>query len=246
MSSEDVAAGATTRTLGIMGGMGPETTAEFYLGVLRRCRALYPTAYPRIIIDSVPIPYAAEEDLVLRGCNIEAYKPLVIESVTALERAGAELIALPCNTLHEYHKLLQEQVNVPVLDILDATARECLAAGYRRVAVVGTPRTIRTRLYEPALAKAGLDSIPLLPAEVSETGEIIFDLLSGRESAEHRSRILALMDSLSARGAEAVILGCTDLQLVVRPSDSDLPLPAVDSVEALVELTAQEMARPVD
>lgn len=230
-----------TKTLGIMGGMGPETTAEFYLGVLRRCRELYPTAYPRIVIDSVPIPYAAEEDLVLRGCNIEAYKPLVLASVVALEGAGAELIALPCNTLHEYHSLLQAQVGVPVLDILQATARACTAAGISRVAVIGTPRTIETRLYEPALAEARLDSVSLTPEEVSEAAAIIFDLLSGRGNDEHRRRTLYLIEALRKRGAEAVILGCTDLQLLVRPADSDLPLPVIDSVQALIEVTAERM-----
>ncbi len=231
------------KTLGIIGGLGPGTTAEFYLGLIERCRSLYPTAYPRVLIDSVAVPFALEENVVIRGQGIEDYLPLLRESAGTLESAGADLIALPCNTVHELHGPVQEVVSIPLLNILEATAAACSTAGHCRVAVLGTRRTVEGRLYSPALQAAGIQEVAITPTELSQSTGIIYELVSGRQSPDNRSRLIEIIAAIAERGAEAVILGCTDLQLAIRPGDADLPLPLVDSVDALIGETAVALGR---
>jgi aspartate racemase len=220
---------------GIIGGLGPATTAEFYLELIGRARQRYPCRYPRVLINSVPVPFELERSIVLFGRDMEQMYPLLEETALALQEAGADFIALPCNTVHQFHPRLQDRLSVPLLNILEITASRCAARGYGRTAVLGTRRTVETGLYEPALRRHGLEPAALQPAEVELCADLIYRLLAGEPEEGDRGRLLELASSLAERGAEAVILGCTDLQLLVRPGDADLPVPAVDSVDALLE-----------
>lgn len=229
-------------TVGVIGGVGPDTTAEFYSALVGRCRELYDVSYPHIIVDSIPVPFAVEEELVVHGRGIEAYLPLLIASLATLERAGAAIIAMPCNTLHALYAEMETAASVPLLNILDETARQCRAAGARSVAVFGTPHTVHTRLYDPSLLAHGIETVDLRQPEVEQLARTIFALIEGRREPEYRAAILALIERVARRGADAVVLGCTDLQLAVRPGDADLPIPVIDSVAALVEGTAKALA----
>lgn len=232
-----LSATAIKTVVGVIGGLGPDTTAEFYLTVIEGSRPVYPTAYPNIIIDSVPVPYQLEKDVVLHGREVGPYRPLLQAAAKRLEQAGVDFLVMPCNTVHELYNDVQGAVSVPVVSILETTALACVEAGITRVAVLGTRNTVAGGLYNGAIEAAGLNSIPLTDGEIDATNALIYALLSGDRSPKYRTRLLSIMEALKARGADGAILGCTDLQLIVRPSDEDLPLPTVDSMESLVDET---------
>lgn len=229
------------RTPGIIGGLGPATTAEVYLELIRRARSRYTERYPRVLVDSVPVPFELERNIVLYGRDMESMYPLLEETALALQRAGADFLVLPCNTVHQFHGRLQEGLEIPLLNILEITAAACTSQGMRRVAVLGSRRTMESRLYDGVLEEHGIEAFNLEPQEAELCAGVIHRLLSGREEQEDRSRLLNLVAQIVERGAEAVILGCTDLQLLVRPGDAELAIPAVDSVDALLDETVRQI-----
>ena len=92
------------KKVGIIGGVGPETTAEFYLDVIFSCQEKNKTARPNIIISSIPLPYQIEEDLIMRNVGSERYIPYLTAEAQRLEKAGADFIVMPCNSLHIFHR----------------------------------------------------------------------------------------------------------------------------------------------
>jgi aspartate racemase len=232
------------QTPGIIGGLGPATTAEFYLELIRRSRRRYTEHYPPILIHSVPVPFALERDIVLHGRELEPLYPLLEETAHSLAAAGADFIALPCNTVHQLHAELQAGLGIPLLNILEITAARCAERAARTTAVLGTRRTLETGLYDAALQRQGLEPLSLAPEEVERCAALIYRLLAEEGQPGDREQLLELIARLGERGADAVILGCTDLQLLVRPGDPDLPVPAIDSVDALLDETVRLIGTP--
>jgi len=228
-------------TPGIIGGLGPATTAEFYMELIRRARRRYSAAYPRILVYSVPVPFDLEQEIVLHGRGMERIYPLLEEAAGVLQASGADFLALPCNTVHQFHRRLQGELSVPLLNLLDITAARCASYGFKQVAVLGTRRTLESGLYTPALERHGLRPVPLEQGEIDDCAGLIYRLLQKGGEEGDRQRFLERIAVLAGRGAEAVILGCTDLQLLVRPGDAELPIPAVDSVDALLEETVRRI-----
>lgn len=107
------------KTIGIIGGLGPETTSEFYLDLVFSCAKKDKTARPGIIISSVPLPYQIEEDLILRSEGMERYIPFLTAEAQRLEKAGADFLVMPCNSLHVFIKQIRDSVNIPVLSIVE-------------------------------------------------------------------------------------------------------------------------------
>lgn len=231
------------KTPGIIGGLGPATTAEFYLELIRRARLRYTERYPRVLIHSVPVPFELERSAVLDGRELERMYPLLAEAAAALQEAGADFIVLPCNTLHQFHRRLQEALEVPLLNILEITAARCASRRCCSAAVLGTRYTVETGLYDQALRRHGLSPVPLTGEETERCAALIYRLLTDAQREEDRARLLELVAGLAERGAEAVILGCTDLQLLLRSEEEELAVPAVDSVDALLDETVRNLGQ---
>ena len=223
--------------VGIVGGLGPETTAEFYLGTISRHKKFNDFCYPRIIIDSVPVPSAVEERMILEGVGFDDYEPLLVKSALTLQAAGCDFLVMPCNTLHVLYDNIQTQLRIPLLNILSITASECAIHGYSRVTVLGTRRTILSRLYEPDLDKINIKSIPLKADEIDTLSALIYTLLKHGGSVESKNALLRIINNVAHRGADSIILGCTDLQLILKPGDPESPIPVVDSVDSLIDAT---------
>ena len=111
------------KTVGIIGGLGPETTSEFYLDVVFSCQKINKTARPSIIISSVPLPYCIEEDAIIKSIGIERIMPFLIKEAERLQKAGADFIVMPCNSLHVFIEDIRKSVSIPVLSIVEETVK---------------------------------------------------------------------------------------------------------------------------
>ncbi len=243
------------KTLGSLGGLGPDTTAEFYRMVVRRARRRFYQSYPRILIHSIPVPFEVERSIVRHGTGEERMYPLLEEGLLHLERAGADYLVIPCNTVHMFHRDLQQQLSVPLLNILTETARVCGEYGFRRVGILATGKTLEKRLYQNALEAIGIEALEPNGAERESVGALIYRILGGEAGEAERRELLDLSESLAAQGAEAIILGCTDLQHLVSPQarphtppdeavlvdELASPVALVDSLEALARAAVREM-----
>src|SRR5690606_13896368 len=230
------------RSIGILGGMGPEATADLFAKIVRATPARRDQDHIRVIIDSDPkIPDRAAH---IWGRGPDP-RPHMLRAAHNLVDAGADLITLPCNTAHAFYDDLAEAVPVPVLHIMREVAAWLAAEqpGIRRVGLLATVTTIRLGLYHTALADAGVEV--LVPHEVAQQGvtRAIYgpDGVKAGNRTAARGRVLDAAHDLIRRGAQAVILGCTELPLVIGPDDLDVPV--IDATDILARAAVREALR---
>jgi aspartate racemase len=211
------------RLLGVLGGMSWTSTAEYYRhlnrGVAARLGGLHSA---RLVLHSVDFAPVAE--LQHEG-DWEGTAALLLEAARGLERAGAEGLVLATNTMHKVADQLEAGTGIPLLHIADATADRLRADGRRTVALLATAFTMEQDFYVGRLRARGIEVLVPEEAERADVHRIIYDELCRdvvRDSSRQRYR--EVMDHLAARGAEGVILGCTEIGLLVGPDDASVPL----------------------
>lgn len=209
--------------------------------IIQRARNVLTEAYPRILIHSVPVPFSLEHEIVAYGRGEEEMFPLLEAGVRHLESSGSDFAVIPCNTVHIFHSRLQSKLGIPLLNILQETAAVCRQRGWRRVGVLGTKKTVRDQIYETALQEQGLLPVDLPAGRQDELAQLIYRILAEKILPEDRGRLLEILKVMQREGADGVILGCTDLQLLIDETDSDVPLPVVDSMRCLADAVVREM-----
>ncbi|GAB7186420.1 amino acid racemase YgeA [Kitasatospora sp. Ki12] len=211
------------KTLGLIGGMSWESTAEYYrlLNELTRDR-LGGLHSARLVLHSVD--FADIERLQTAGRWEEAGEVLA-GAARSLEAAGAELLLICTNTMHKVADRVAAAVSVPLLHLADATADAVRAAGLRRVGLLGTAFTMEQDFYRGRLASGGLDVlVPDTDARALVHRVIYQELCLGVVREESRAAYRRVIGELVAAGAEGIVLGCTEIELLVRQEDSPVPL----------------------
>lgn len=210
-------------TLGIIGGMSPESTVSYYRDINRIInRAQGGNTSAPILLYSVEFETIAQCQ---RNGDWAQAGQILAAAARTLEQAGAQALILATNTMHKVAADIEQAVSVPLLHILDGTAAAVHAAGLQRVAVLGTRFTMRDNFYRDGLAQRGLTM--LVPDETAqdEIHRIIFDeLCIGDIRPDSRAYYQNIIRQLHQQGAQGVILGCTEIGLLLHPDDSPLPL----------------------
>jgi aspartate racemase len=225
------------KRIGILGGTTPESTLEYYrLLVHRYLEQFGDHSYPEIIIYSVSFQQYID------WMAAEAWDALaagLIEAGHRLEAAGAELLLIATNTMHLVFDRVQAQMGVPMVSLLDAVGDAIEARGWTEVGLLGTSTTMEKPFYRDALATRGIGVLVPGEADRRAIDQTIFDELSvGLLQTETRAQYLAIIDGLVDRGAQAIILGCTEIPLLVTPSDTEVPLLDTTAIHAEAALEA--------
>lgn len=226
------------KTVGIIGGLGPETTSEFYLDLVFSCAKKDKTARPPIIISSVPLPYQIEEDLILRSEGAERYVPYLMAEAQRLERAGADFIVMPCNSVHVFIEEIRGSVGVPVLSIVEETVKFLKREKMGKVGIVSTSATIKNKLYEKAFAQNGIAYVVPNDLQQAKMGKFILNLVVGQQKNRDREELIGIINDFENKNLDCVILACTDLQLLI-PHHQHLRI--FDTMKILADATIQEM-----
>ncbi|MFE9793069.1 aspartate/glutamate racemase family protein [Streptomyces goshikiensis] len=211
------------KTIGLLGGMSWESTAEYYrlLNELTRER-LGGLHSARCVLYSVD--FAEIERLQAGGRWSEAGEVLAA-AAGSLEAAGADLVLICTNTMHKVADQVQAGISVPLLHLADATADAVKAAGARRVGLLGTAFTMEQDFYRGRLAAAGLDvRVPDAAGRALVHRVIYEELCQGIVREESRAAYRRVIGQLVADGAEGIILGCTEIELLVGAADSPVPV----------------------
>ena len=211
------------KKIGILGGMSPESTVEYYQYITRAyTERLGDYGCPEIIIYSVSFqpyvewPEQGRWDLVVQGLS---------EAAQRLEAAGADFIVIATNTMHLVFDEVQTSVNVPMLSLLDAVGKAILARGMKTVGLLGTEFTMEKSFYQDALARRGVTVLIPDADDREYVNSVIYDeLVAGQIRAESQAGFVAIIKKLAERGAEGVILGCTEIPLLVNQADAGIPL----------------------
>lgn len=211
------------KKIGILGGMSPESTIAYYEHITRTYTERFGDyGYPEIIIYSVSFqpyvdwPQQERWDLVAQGLSKAAQK---------LEAAGADFIIMGTNTMHLVLDQVEASVNIPVLSLLDAVGEAILARGIKAVGLLGTRFTMEKTFCQDALARKGITVLVPDAEDRQYVNNVIYgELVAGQIRDESRAGFVAVIKKLAERGAQGVILGCTEIPLLVSEADVGIPL----------------------
>jgi aspartate racemase len=223
--------GAAMRTIGLLGGMSWESTAEYYRRVNELTRERLGGLHSaRCVLYS--LDFAEIEQLQVEGRWEEAAEVLA-EAAKALETAGADLLLICTNTMHKVADHVDVSVRIPLLHLADATAEAVRATGLHRVGLLGTAFTMEQDFYRGRLERHGLEvMIPDAEARRRIHRVIYEELCLGVVREESRDAYRAVIRDLVEAGAEGVVLGCTEIELLIGPEDSPVPLFATTRLHA--------------
>ncbi len=224
---------------GIVGGLGPASTVVYYQEILAACGSAE-TGYPPLVIESVNM--TAVCDGLANGAYAEV-TAILVAALQNLQRAGATVAAVASNTPHILLDDLRAQSPLPILSIVDAVCAHSKACGYRRVLVLGTAFTMQDGLYARALPRYGIAAITPTAADIARIQQIIFpNLENGIIVPADRAALQQLAEAyIRQESADAVLLGCTELPLMLHAGD--LSVPVIDStaihIQAIVQAIRQ-------
>ena len=211
------------KTIGIIGGMGPLATADLFRKIILHTEARSDQAHLHVVIDSntnIPDRTAA---LLHGGADP---LPELAKSAGRLEKMGADVLIMPCNTAHNYYDGIAAAVSVPVLHMVRLTAQALVERGVKKAGLLATDGTVRTGIYQKSFAGSGVEL--LTPDEAGQRAvmEMIYQGVKAGDMAFDAQPARQAMERLLAAGAEVLILGCTELPLAVKLYG--IALPAVD------------------
>lgn len=211
------------KTIGLIGGMSWESTAEYYRILNERTRERLGGLHSaRCLLYSVD--FAEIEHLQAQGRWTEAGEVLA-DAARSLDAAGADLLLICTNTMHKVADSVEAATSVPLLHLADTTAAAVRAAGLRRVGLLGTAFTMEQEFYRGRLTAGGLDVlIPDSEGRALVHRVIYEELCLGIVRGESRAAFRRVVEDLVADGAEGVILGCTEIELLIGPEDSPVPV----------------------
>ncbi|OBZ17588.1 aspartate/glutamate racemase family protein [Bacillus sp. FJAT-26390] len=212
------------RTIGLIGGMSWESSLLYYQIINQSVKEKLGGHHSAKSI-LLSVDFQEIIDLQHQGNWDEATK-IMIDSAQKLEAAGADLIVICTNTMHKMAKEVEESVSIPLLHIADATATEIVKAGIKKVALLGTAFTMEQDFYKGRLAeKFELEVIVPNASDRKIVHDIIYqELCLGIINDESRKAYLKIIDGLNKQGAEAVILGCTEITLLIAQDDCSIPI----------------------
>lgn len=228
------------KTVGIIGGLGPETTSEFYLDLVFSCQKKDKTHRPSIIIASVPMPYKIEEDAISKSIGIERISPFLVNEAKRLEKAGADFIVMPCNSLHVFIKEIRNAVNIPVLSIIEETIKFLKKNNFKKVGIVSTSATIKNKLYEDAFKKNKIVYETPDDFQQAKMGKFILNLVTGQQNNRDREELIKIINDFEKKEVDCVVLACTDLQLLI-PKHSTLKI--FDTMKIFADATVEELLK---
>ena len=232
------------KTIGLIGGMSWESTVEYYRLINEevKCRrGGFHSA--RCLLYSVDF---AEIEYYMRTDRWEKISPMLIGAAKTLEKAGADFILLCTNTMHRFFEPIQESISIDVIHIADATADEILKANIKKVGLLGTKPTMEQDFYKERLEKKGIDVIVPDAKNRDVVHQVIFDeLCLGRVELNSKSAYIRIIEGLFSIGAAGIILGCTEITLLLKKEDLKIPLFDTTCIHAIkaVERALYETGR---
>ena len=208
------------KTIGIIGGMGPLATADMFHKIISLTDADSDTGHIHILIDNNPkIPDRTQA--ILDGSDTPL--PFIKKTAERLERAGADILLLPCNTSHFFYHRLCEAVHVPIINMIEEAAQQIYAMKLGKVGLLATSGTLHARLYENALREYGVETVIPSVCGQEEVMALIYNGIKVGAEQYDTSAFNEELRQMMAKGAETFILGCTELPIAFQKYGISFP-----------------------
>jgi len=226
------------RTAGIVGGIAPESTVDYYRSIIAAYRARKPDgSYPSIIIDSIDMQRMLE----LAATDLPGLTEYLAAEVQRLDRAGADFALLASNTPHIVFDELERRSRIPLVSIVEATCEAARGMGLRRLGLLGTRFTMEGRFYPDVFSRAGIALVPPQADERTLVHDVYMgELVKGVFLPETRAELLRIVDRMKQReDVEGVVLAGTELPLILRGVEGAVPF--LDTTQIHVDAVVQAL-----
>ena len=209
------------KKIGILGGLTPESTITYYMHIVHRYHELYGNhGYPETIIYGVS--FQQYEDWMNQE-DWDSIEKALLKGLKSLKLAGADFAVIATNTMHILFEKLQAQIDMPLISIVDATAEAIKKEGFSKIGLIGTQFSMTKPFYREGLANHGIEVLTPDKEDRDYIVKVIFEELSiGKLTEESRKGYLEIIDKLVAEGAEGIVLGCTEIPLLIRQKDTSV------------------------
>jgi aspartate racemase len=216
----------TEKVIGILGGMGPEATLGFFERIIAHTPATRDQEHLRVIIDSNPQVPDRTAAILLGG---ESPVPMMVAGVEALERAGADFVVIPCVSAHFFLEEVRRRARLPIISMFDVTAEHIRREqpGIKTVGLLGTTGTVTGGHFQVRLAQDRIETVAPGPEDQGRVMAAIYDIKdvrAARSRPEIAIDLRGVAGRLSAAGAQGIVLGCTEIPLVLKAGDLDVPV----------------------
>ena len=221
------------KRIGILGGMGPETSANFFSKILKYCQEKYKAIqdidYPPIVLYSLPL-YGFDESGIV---DEELVLNQLISGIKILEMSNCDFVVIPCNTVHCFIDKLREVSSINIISIIEETVKLVKKDNKNIVGLLASETTLDLKLYQTILSRNNV--LCLLPnkKEREIITNLILQIMSGKVDKDTKLKNLSIIEKMKKQSAESIILGCTELPLAIAQEDSDLKI--YDTLQILVE-----------
>jgi len=224
------------KTVGVLGGMGPEATVDFMAKVIALTDASCDQDHVRMLVDHNPHVPNRQDAILGDG---EDPGPVLADMAADLEASGADFLVIPCNTAYVFEDAILAATHVPLISIIGvsiATAQE-RAPGAERIGVLATNGCLKSGVFQAGLQSAGLEAELPTEGELRELMALVKTIKAGQQTDATGTAMAGLAAALVSRGAGAVIAGCTEIPLVLDQDTVSVPL--ISSTDALAEITVK-------
>jgi aspartate racemase len=211
------------KKIGLIGGLSPESTAHYYEIICREYNRNFGRLnFPEMTIESLNLQTLVERFDVNDWSGVAS---ILLKALERLQGAGAQFAAILANTPHNAYELIRDQTPLPIVTIMDATAAELASDNRKKVGLLGTRPTMEYGFFQKHFQARGMDTLVPGESDRRELDRVIWEELShGVIKPESRALARTMLDRLKNDGAEATVLGCTELCLLIKPKDSPIPL----------------------
>lgn len=221
------------KTIGILGGMGPSASADLYSKIIKYCQHKYNAVqdyeYPQIIILSLAM-YGFEETGIV---NENLVKNQLIEGAKKLELAGADFVIIACNTVHCFYNQIQVSVKIPVLSIIEETKKKVLWHDIKKVGILSSESTNKLKLYQKSFENNNIKLICANKKQQKTINSVIENVMAGKHGHKDKETLKLIINNYLKHGAQAVVLGCTEIPLAINQKDASIKL--FDTLQIIAE-----------
>lgn len=221
------------KKLGIIGGLGPSTTAKLYLDLVNAYRKAKGRS-PSLLISNVPMPLDLEDDIISKSRRVTEMRPYLLDCAQELADAGAQIIAIPCNTAHVFLPDIEEaHSDKTYVDLINENIKQLSRHKYKKIGLLASSESYSSGIFDIAFHQLGLEIIKPNIGQRNILSDIILGVLNDRRSDASADALYKIINDLVDDGAECILLGCTDLTNLI---DYDsLQIPVFDSYKIFLD-----------
>lgn len=212
------------KKVGIVGGLGPASTIDYYRDIIDNYRKVYgDDVYPKIVIDSVNMKEITSR---IEMKNYNEVADLILENIENLQKAGADFAVIASNSPHIAWNLMKDRVTIPVISIIDATCDYIVEQKYRKVLIFATKFTMKNGLYSNALNTRNIEWVLPSEGDIDILGDIIYpNLENGIVIEEDKQKMINIAEKyIQNNECDSILLGCTEIPLMIKENDVSVPV----------------------